>query len=87
MRWKVGDGANQLPILPELKAGANGRVALSAAQAIQLVFDRLGIVEPSPATRARLEAWYTAANTGSNGWSIRGNALMIGLMTPDFQLA
>jgi uncharacterized protein (DUF1800 family) len=87
MRWKVGDNANQLPILPELKAGSNGRVALTAAAAITLLFDRLGIVEPSPATRARLEAWYTAANTSSNGWSIRGNALMLGLLTPDFQLA
>ena len=53
MRWKVGDGANQLPILPELKAGSNGRVALTATAAITLLFDRLGIVEPSPATRAR----------------------------------
>jgi uncharacterized protein (DUF1800 family) len=87
LRWKVGDGANQLPFLPELKAGSNGRVALSAAAAITLLLDRLGIVEPSPATRARLEAWYSAANTPSNGWSIRGNALMLGLLTPDFQLA
>jgi uncharacterized protein (DUF1800 family) len=87
MRWKVGDAANQLPILPELKAGSNGRVALSAPAAVSVLFDALGIVEPSPATRARLEAWYTAANTSSNGWSIRGNALMLGLLTPDFQLA
>ena len=65
----------------------NGRVALTAPAAITLLFDRLGVVEPSPATRARLEAWYTAANTGANGWSIRGNALMLGLLTPDFQLA
>jgi uncharacterized protein (DUF1800 family) len=87
MRWQVGDEPDQLPILPELATGSNGRVALSAPAAITLLFDVLGIVEPSAATRTRLEAWYSAANTPSNGWSIRGNALMLGLLTPDFQLA
>ena len=66
---------------------ANGKVALTAADAITTLFDYLGIADPSPATRARFEAWYTSANTSTNGWSIRGNALMIGLVSPDFQLA
>jgi uncharacterized protein (DUF1800 family) len=87
MRWKVGDTGDLATQLLTLKAAGNGKVALTAAAAITTLFDYLGIVEPSPATRARFEAWYTSANTTANGWSIRGNALMIGLVSPDFQLA
>jgi uncharacterized protein (DUF1800 family) len=56
MRWKVGDDPGELPLLPELTTGSNGRVPLTAAAAIQVLFDLLGITEPSAATRARLEA-------------------------------
>ena len=94
LRWKVTDTGALATLLVPLKAGANGRVALTATEAITTLFDTLGVVHPSigvaelsPATRARFEAWYTAANTSTNGWSIRGNALMLGLLSPDFQLA
>jgi uncharacterized protein (DUF1800 family) len=87
LRWKVTDTGDLASLLPTLTAGTNGRVALTATDAINTLFDLLGIVEPSAATRSRFEAWYTAANTSTNGWSIRGNALMLGLLSPDFQLA
>jgi len=94
LRWKVTDTGDLSTFLLPLKAGTNGKVALTATDAINTLFDTLGLLHPSlsvaevsPATRARFEAWYTAANTSANGWSIRGNALMIGLLSPDFQLA
>ena len=94
LRWKVTDNGDLGTLLVSLKSGTNGLVAMTAPDAITLLFDTLGVVHPSlgvaevsPATRARFEAWYTAANTSANGWSIRGNALMLGLLSPDFQLA
>ncbi len=87
MRWKVSDTGALPSLLPTLATGGNGKVALTATDAITTMFDLLGISDPSAATRARLEAWYTAANNSGNGWSIRGSALMLGLVTPDFQLA
>jgi uncharacterized protein (DUF1800 family) len=87
MRWKMSDTGALPNELLTLKAASNGKVALTASAAITTLFDYLGIVEPSSATRARFEAWYTSANTSANGWSIRGNALMIGMVSPDFQLA
>ena len=94
VRWKVSDTGDLPNTLLTLKTGGNGRVALTAPQAIDTLFEALWVNQPansiaelSPATRARFEAWYTAANTSANAWSIRGSALMLGLLSPDFQLA
>ena len=81
------DGDRLPTLLTELRAGSDGRVPLSAAAAIDTTFALLGVENLSPATRARFEAWYTSANTSSTGWSIRGSALMLGLLSPDFQLS
>lgn len=87
IRWKVREGQGLPDLLLPLQTASNGRVPLTAADAITEVFDLLGITDESAATRARLEQWYTGANTSGNGWSIRTNALMLGLLTPDFQLS
>jgi uncharacterized protein (DUF1800 family) len=87
LRWKVRDDGQLPNVLTALRAGGNGRVALTASEAADEVFALLGITDLSPATRGRFEAWYDAANATGNGWSIRGSALMLGLLSPDFQLA
>lgn len=94
LRWKVADDGALSTMLPTLKTGSNGRVALTATQAVDTIFETLWVNQPSnalaelsPATRTRLQAWYDSANTSANAWSIRGTALMLGLLSPDFQLA
>lgn len=94
LRWKVADDGALAALLPTLKTGGNGRVALTATQAVDTIFETLWVNQPanslaevSNATRARLQAWYDSANTSGNAWSIRGTALMLGLLSPDFQLA
>ncbi len=87
MRWKVSDDGELPGLLTELRTGEGGLVPLTATAAADVVFALLGITDPSPATRARFCAWYDAANKSSTAWSIRGSALMFGLLSPDFQLA
>jgi uncharacterized protein (DUF1800 family) len=87
LRWKVRDDDRLSTLLTELRAGSDGRVPLTAAAAIGAIFALLGIDDVSPATRTRFEAWYTSANTSGTGWSIRGSGLMVGLLSPDFQLS
>ncbi len=58
----------------------------SASEAVQMLFDSLGIIEPSSATRSRLEAWFTDTMR-TDSWYVRANALVVGALTSDFQLA
>ena len=50
-------------------------------------FERFGIVDPSPTTRAALEAWVTRAKAEGHSWSIAPNLVLLLLASPDFQLA
>ncbi len=58
----------------------------TAANAVQQAFDRFGIVDPSPATRANLEAWFTREKSGGRNWAIQPNLVMLMLLTPDFNV-
>ncbi len=56
------------------------------SDAVQRVFDALGILEPTTATRLRLERWFAQAAT-QDVWAVAFNALAIGAMCTEFQLA
>ena len=58
----------------------------SASDAVQTIFDALGIIEPTPATRMRLEAWFARA-VQQDVWGVAFNALVMGAMSTEFQLA
>jgi uncharacterized protein (DUF1800 family) len=76
VRWK----ANEAGVF----AGIQSQ---SAAAIVQQGFQRFGIVDPSPTTRAALEAWVTRAKSEGDSWSIPPNLVLLLLVTPDFQLA
>jgi uncharacterized protein (DUF1800 family) len=59
----------------------------SAASIVTQAFARFGIVDPSPTTRAALEAWVTRVKSEGDSWSIPPNLTHLMLLTPDFQLA
>jgi uncharacterized protein (DUF1800 family) len=59
----------------------------TAAAIVNQAFERFGIVDPSPTTRAALEAWVTRAKAENHSWSIPPNLVLLLLASPDFQLA
>ena len=76
VRWK----ANEAGVF----AGLGSQ---SPAVAVQQGFDRFGIVDPSPTTRAALEAWVARAKSEGDAWSVPPNLVQLLLVSPDFQLA
>jgi uncharacterized protein (DUF1800 family) len=64
----------------------DGIESRSAADAVQMLFDALGILEPTAATRTRLELWFTRA-VQADQWAVPFNALAVGALTTEFQLA
>ena len=76
MRWRANDAG--------LFAGIQSQ---TPAAIVTAGFERFGIVDPSPTTRAALEAWVTQAKAGGDSWSIPPNLVQLLLLTPDFQLA
>ena len=50
-----------------------------------MIFDTLGIVEPSTTSRNQLVSWFNTAQA-NHPWSIQTDALVLGAMTPDFQV-
>lgn len=70
------------------KAGLfKGIESSSASAAVSQVFTRFGITEPSPTTRAALEAWFTKAKSDGDTWSIPLNLTHLVMLSPDFQVA
>jgi uncharacterized protein (DUF1800 family) len=57
------------------------------AQAVQQAFAKFGITEPSPTTRAALEAYVTRARAEGDGWAVQPNLIMLTALSPDFQVA
>ena len=76
VRWKANDAG--------VFAGIQSQ---PAATIVTQAFQRFGIVDPSPTTRAALEAWVTRAKAEGDSWSIPPNLVHLMLLTPDFQLA
>jgi uncharacterized protein (DUF1800 family) len=60
---------------------------LTPAAAVQLGFDRFGIVEPEPQTRRVLEAWVTSERLAGRAWAVHPNLITLLLLSPDFQVA
>jgi uncharacterized protein (DUF1800 family) len=60
----------------------DGISALPAATAVQKIFDDLGILEPSTATRTQMTSWFTAEPS----WARQPNALIVGAMCPEFNV-
>ena len=88
----LGLGPLRLGLLRAL-AGQRRRASSPASRArppaaiVTQGFDRFGIVDPSPTTRAALEAWVTRAKAEGDSWSIPPNLVLLLLVSPDFQLA
>ena len=75
MRWQASSRG--------FLAGVENR---SLSDAVQTMFDALGILEPSIVTRTRLEVWF-AQSVQQDAWALPANALAVGALTSDFQLA
>lgn len=60
-----------------------GVAGLNAAAAVQSAFDRFGVVDASPATRAGLEAWCNREKAARRDWTIQPNILLLTMLTPD----
>lgn len=54
--------------------------------AVAFIINTLGIPEPSEATVTALRNWYVSTKQ-NDAWSIKSNALVMGALTPEFQLA
>ena len=59
--------------------------AMGGADAAQRIFDALGVVEPLASTRVRLQTWFDMTKARA-AWIIPANALVVGAMTPDYQV-
>lgn len=79
LAWNLAWRARDLGFL-------DGLASATPAVGVQRIFDALGIVEPSPATRNRLESWFATARS-SYSWAIQPHAVVLGILSPDFQLA
>ncbi len=64
---------------------ADGLRNMSPAAGVQRIFDQMGIDQPSTATRTRLEAWFATLKL-NHSWAIHPNAVMLGGLSPEFQL-
>lgn len=86
--WSKADLAIQVRQL----AAGNGILqdvkGMSPAAAASRAFQQFGIVEPTPATRAAVEAWVTAARAVKGGADlVPRNLVHLMVLTPEFQLA
>ena len=76
LRWQANDAG----VFAGIETQSSAAIATQA-------FERFGIVDPSPTTRAALEAWVTRAKAEGHSWSIAPNLVLLLLASPDFQLA
>ena len=76
VRWKANTAG--------LFAGIQSQ---SAPAIVTAGFEQFGIVDPSPTTRAALEAWVTQTKAAGESWSIPPNLVLLLLLSPEFQLA
>jgi uncharacterized protein (DUF1800 family) len=87
VQWGKGSFANYLA----WKADEAGVLAetenLAPSLAVQAAFDRFGVDDPSPVTRARLEEYVSRERTASRRWAIPANLVTLTLLSPDVQLA
>jgi len=61
--------------------------AMSPSDATQAVFDTFGIESPSAVSRSSLETWFEETRQVRAAWAIPSGAIMLGVLTPEFQLA
>ena len=64
-----------------------GLSGMSTAAGVQRIVDELAIVEPSPQTRTALSDWFDAMRQSDAAWAIDADAVVVGGMTPEFNLA
>jgi uncharacterized protein (DUF1800 family) len=57
------------------------------AAAVDQAFALFGITEPSPTTRAALEAYVTRARAEGDAWAVQPNLILLTVLSPDFQVA
>lgn len=76
LRWKASD------------AGIFGGYGdLAPAVAAQRALDRFGIDDPSPVTRASLEAFVAREQTARRRWAVPPGLVALTMLSPDFQMA
>ncbi len=76
LRWVAADA--------DVFAGVE---TMTPAVAVQSAFDRFGITEPSPATRAAMERWVQGEQAAHRPWAVKPNLVTLTMLSPDFQLA
>ncbi|HMJ78813.1 MAG TPA: DUF1800 domain-containing protein [Iamia sp.] len=64
-----------------------GADRMTPAAAAQMAFDRFGVADPSPATRAAVEAYVRGEQTAHRGWAVQPGLVVLMMMSPDFQAA
>jgi uncharacterized protein (DUF1800 family) len=83
--WARGDWLTHLKWQLDGWGFWSGLQGMSAAAAVQKIFDDLGIFEPSTQTRTQITAWFNSAKS-TDSWSIQPNALIVGAMCPEFHV-
>ena len=61
--------------------------SLAPDYAVTQALNRFGIEDPSPVTRAALEAYVAGEQRANRRWAVQPNLVALCMMTPDFQMA
>lgn len=64
-----------------------GAGSLTPAAAAQRGFDRFGVDDPSPVTRAAIEAYVRNEQTARRGWAVDWSLVVLLMLSPDVQMA
>jgi uncharacterized protein (DUF1800 family) len=65
----------------------SGYGSLTPATAVSRALTRFGIEDPSPVTRAALEAYVDGEQRARRAWAVTPNLVALCMLTPDFQMA
>jgi uncharacterized protein (DUF1800 family) len=85
--WGRSEWAIWVRRLADLAGVFHGIEGDAPASIAQAGFDRFGITEPSPVTRAAIESFCTKAQAAGSSWVIPAELVVLLLLSPDFQVA
>jgi uncharacterized protein (DUF1800 family) len=85
--WAKGELAGQLQARLQARGTFAAWNALSVPAAVSAAFARFGVDDPSPATRARLEAFIAGERGAGRAATASSTLAALMTLTPDFQLA
>jgi uncharacterized protein (DUF1800 family) len=64
-----------------------GADTMTPAAAAQMAFDRFGIADPSPTTRAAVEGYVQGEKAARRGWAVQPALVVLMMMSPEHQMA